>query len=47
MSGEIAPQRTRLAQRLIEIQDRQFEAMTPGARTVDVDAMTRRAMLEE
>jgi len=43
--GEIAPQRAALAQQLIAIQDRQRQAMTPGARARDVDALVREAIL--
>jgi Xaa-Pro dipeptidase len=43
--GEITPQRAALAQQLIAIQDRQLQAMTPGARARDVDALVREAIL--
>ncbi|MCK1604785.1 aminopeptidase P family protein [Bradyrhizobium sp. 166] len=43
--GEIEPRRSELGRRLIEIQDRQFEAMKPGASAADVDAVVRKAML--
>jgi Xaa-Pro dipeptidase len=43
--GEIEPRRAQLARRLIEIQDRQFAAMKPGASAADVDALARDAML--
>jgi Xaa-Pro aminopeptidase len=45
--GEIEPQRARLARRLIEIQDRQFEAIKPGASPADVDALARKAILAD
>jgi Xaa-Pro aminopeptidase len=45
--GEIEPQRANLARRLIEIQDRQFEAIRPGARAADVDALARKAILAD
>jgi Xaa-Pro dipeptidase len=40
---ELAP----LARRLVELQDRQFEAMRPGALACDVDAVLREAVLAE
>jgi Xaa-Pro dipeptidase len=43
--GEIEPRRLQFAQRLIEIQDRQFETIKPGARATDVDAVARKAVL--
>ncbi|MGY8631021.1 Xaa-Pro peptidase family protein [Bradyrhizobium sp. 14AA] len=43
--GEIETHRSQIARRLIEIQDRQFEAMKPGASAADVDALARHAML--
>ncbi|EJN08764.1 Xaa-Pro aminopeptidase [Bradyrhizobium sp. YR681] len=43
--GEIDPARSQLARRLIEIQDRQFEAMKPGASAAQIDALARDAML--
>jgi Xaa-Pro dipeptidase len=45
--GEIDPRRSQLARRLIEIQDRQFEAIKPGANAADVDALARKAMLAD
>ena len=45
--GEIDPRRSQLSRRLIEIQDRQFEAMKPGASAADVDALARDAMLAD
>jgi Xaa-Pro dipeptidase len=45
--GEVEPRRARLARRLIEIQDRQFDAMRPGACAADVDALARKAMLDD
>ncbi|VIO69772.1 Ectoine hydrolase [Bradyrhizobium ivorense] len=43
--GEIEPRLSELGRRLIEIQDRQFEAMKPGASAAEVDAVARNAML--
>ena len=43
--GEIAPRRSQLARHMIEIQDRQFEAIKPGASACDVDAIARKAVL--
>ena len=45
--GEIDPHRSHLARRLIDIQDRQFEAIKPGADAADVDALARKAMLAD
>ena len=45
--GEIEPRRAQLARRLIEIQDRQFDAIKPGTRASDVDALARKAMLAD
>ena len=45
--GEIDPRRSHLARRLIDIQDRQFEAIKPGANAADVDALARKAMLAD
>jgi Xaa-Pro dipeptidase len=42
--GEIAPQQTQLARLLIETQDRQFEAMKPGAIAVALDALARKVI---
>jgi Xaa-Pro dipeptidase len=44
---EIEPRRASLARRLIEIQDRQFEAIKPGAGAADVDALARKAVLAD
>ncbi|WP_456623333.1 MULTISPECIES: M24 family metallopeptidase [unclassified Bradyrhizobium] len=45
--GEIDPRRSHLARRLIDIQDRQFEAIKPGADAAEVDALARNAMLAD
>lgn len=45
--GKIEPHRSHLARRLIDIQDRQFEAIKPGANAADVDALARKAMLAD
>ncbi|SFJ85168.1 Xaa-Pro dipeptidase [Bradyrhizobium sp. cf659] len=45
--GEIDPRRSHLAGRLIDIQDRQFEAIKPGADAAEVDALARNAMLAD
>ena len=45
--GEIDPRRSHLARRLIDIQDRQFEAIKPGANAADLDALARKAMLAD
>jgi Xaa-Pro dipeptidase len=45
--GDIAPHRLQLARRLIEIQDRQFEAIKPGACAADIDALARKAVLAD
>ncbi|MHC2620442.1 Xaa-Pro aminopeptidase [Bradyrhizobium huanghuaihaiense] len=45
--GEIDPRRSQLARRLIEIQNRQFEAMKPGTAAADIDALARDTMLAE
>jgi Xaa-Pro dipeptidase len=45
--GEIEPRRSQLARRLIEIQDRQFVAIKPGANASDVDALVRKAVLAD
>ncbi|WFU22231.1 Xaa-Pro peptidase family protein [Bradyrhizobium sp. CB1717] len=45
--GDLGPRRSQLSRRLIEIQDRQFEAMKPGAAAADIDALARDAMLAD
>ncbi len=41
-----APRHFEIASQLIEIQDRQFAAMRPGAHAADLDAMVRKPILE-
>ncbi|MBR0786759.1 M24 family metallopeptidase [Bradyrhizobium iriomotense] len=45
--GDLDPRRSQLARRLIEIQDRQLEAMKPGAAAADIDALARDTILAE
>jgi Xaa-Pro dipeptidase len=45
--GTIESRRSQLARRLIEIQDRQFETIKPGASASDVDAVARKAILAD
>lgn len=44
--GEPSPEQLENARRVIEIQDRQIEAMMPGALAREVDAICREAMLD-
>ncbi|WP_018441903.1 M24 family metallopeptidase [Trinickia symbiotica] len=43
--GEASDQQQRIARQLLEIQDRQFAAMRPGAIAKDIDAIARDAIL--
>lgn len=45
--GGSNPQQRHIAERLLDIQDRQFAAMRPGACAADLDAMVRDAVLVE